>query len=46
MFEVPPDELEEAAAAVKEAMEKAVRLDVPVVVDMKKGVNWSEMEKI
>ena len=46
LFEVPEGELDEVAPAVKSAMESAVALDVPVVADIKKGVNWAEMEKV
>jgi len=45
LFEVPAEELDEVAPAVKRVMETAVALDVPVVADLKKGVNWAEMEK-
>ena len=34
------------AVAIKEEMESAVKLSIPVVVDVKKGANWDEMEKI
>jgi DNA polymerase I len=45
LFDVPKAELAEVAPAVKRLMESAVPLDVPVVADLKKGVNWAEMEK-
>jgi DNA polymerase-1 len=45
LFEVPAGELDEVAPAVKKVMETAVALEVPVVADLKKGVNWAEMEK-
>jgi len=31
---------------VRARMENVVRLDVPLVVDLKTGPNWYEMEKI
>jgi DNA polymerase-1 len=46
MFEVPVRDLAEVAPLVKKTMESAVSLDVPVVADLKKGVNWAEMEKL
>ena len=46
LFEVPEGEFDEVAPAVKSAMESAVALHVPVVADLKKGVNWAEMEKV
>lgn len=45
IFEVPPEELEKVSALVRESMEKAVELEVPLKVDMKKGGNWYDMEK-
>lgn len=46
IFEVPEDELDCAIKIIKDCMENAVKLDVPLVVDIKKGRNWYEMEKI
>lgn len=46
LFEVPEKELAAAAPLIRSAMEGGVGLDVPIVVDLKKGVNWSEMEKM
>jgi len=46
LFEVPEGEFDDVAPAVQSAMESAVALDVPVVADLKKGVNWAEMEKV
>ncbi|MEX1322723.1 MAG: DNA polymerase, partial [Synechococcaceae cyanobacterium] len=42
VLEVAPDALEAVQAVVKEAMEGAVRLDVPLVVDTGAGANWME----
>jgi DNA polymerase-1 len=42
VFEVPPPELEEVRAVVKEEMEHAATLSVPLVVEMGVGSNWLE----
>ncbi|MBN1531043.1 MAG: DNA polymerase I [Spirochaetes bacterium] len=42
VFEVPGDELETAGALVRETMETALPLSVPVVVDVHHGANWEE----
>ncbi len=42
VFEVPRDHLEEVSNMVREGMEGALELDVPLVVDMHQGANWSE----
>jgi len=42
VFEVPKDELLQAAKLVKNKMEQAVDLDVPVIVDLKTGNNLKE----
>ena len=42
VFEVPKEELEGIKALVKEAMENAFSLAVPLVVDMGVGKNWLE----
>lgn len=46
IFEVPHDELEAAIPLIRNCMENAVELDVPLIVDMKKGRNWYDMEKL
>jgi DNA polymerase I-like protein with 3'-5' exonuclease and polymerase domains/5'-3' exonuclease len=43
LFEVPEDELKVVAPMIKEKMEKAFSLSVPIVVDLKVGKNWGEM---
>lgn len=42
VFEVPPDELEGVQAVVRNEMENAAQLSVPLVVDMGTGANWLE----
>jgi len=46
LFEVAEDELKIAAPLIKEKMERAFVLSVPVVVDLKVGKNWGEMKAI
>jgi DNA polymerase-1 len=46
IFEAPRDELTALAAVVTEEMEHAVELAVPLVVEVKAGRNWAEMERI
>ncbi|MDR0823280.1 MAG: DNA polymerase I [Endomicrobium sp.] len=45
LFETANDEIDEISSLVKEKMESAVKLKVPLIVDIKKGVNWGEMKK-
>lgn len=42
VLEVPDSELHQVELLVKTAMEKAVRLSIPLLVDVKHGVNWSQ----
>ncbi len=42
LFEVPSDELDEVKVVVREGMEGAIGLDVPLKVDMGIGKNWLE----
>jgi DNA polymerase-1 len=42
VFEVPEAELEEATALVRQAMEHAAELSVPLLVDIGIGANWLE----
>ncbi|MBI5596429.1 MAG: DNA polymerase I [Elusimicrobia bacterium] len=46
VFEVERKEAEAFGAWAKGLMEKAVPLQVPVVVDLKAGPNWDEMEPL
>ena len=42
VFEVPPDEWEELQPQIKSIMENAVKLSVPLVVEIHTGQNWME----
>jgi DNA polymerase I len=42
LFEVPEEDAERVAALVRERMEQAVVLDVPLTVDVGIGKNWKE----
>lgn len=46
IFDAPQAELEQLKNLVREAMEGAFALKVPLVVDMKIGEDWYNMEKI
>ncbi|MFA5287409.1 MAG: DNA polymerase, partial [Candidatus Omnitrophota bacterium] len=46
LFDLPKDELSLLIKLVRERMEKVLKLDVPITVDIKKGDNWLEMEKV
>lgn len=46
LFECHPKSVKEIAKMVKDKMENALILDVPVIVDLKVGPNWGEMEKL
>jgi DNA polymerase-1 len=39
---VPEDKTKEAMARIREAMGSALKLDVPLVVDVGSGKHWSE----
>ena len=42
VFEVPEGRVEEASARIGEAMSSAVKLDVPLVVDVESGASWND----
>ena len=42
LLECPPEEAERAAALLKEAMEGAMELQVPLVAEVHRGKNWAE----
>jgi len=42
LFETPPDELQALTAMVTELMQSAMPLEVPIVVDVGSGDDWSE----
>ena len=42
IFEVPEAKLEQVSAKIKEVMEGATQLDVPLLVDVGSGANWDE----
>lgn len=46
VFEVPPEELQAVAALVREEMEYALTLEVPIKVDVCAGPNWLEVEEL
>jgi DNA polymerase-1 len=46
LFEIPPDHLTASQSKIKEVMETAIPLRIPVVVDLKSGRNWSEMPPV
>ena len=46
VLEVPHTELVTVAPIVREVMESAYRLDVPLLVDVEAGPNWYEMEEL
>jgi DNA polymerase-1 len=44
VFECPPAEEKRLAALVRDGMENAVKLRVPLTVSLKSGVNWADMD--
>lgn len=46
LFELPATELEPAAQRVKEIMEGATKLSVPLVAEVKAGPNWRDMSQL
>ncbi len=43
IFDVPEEEVDEAVELIKNDMENAISLKVPLVVDFKKGYTWEEL---
>ena len=46
LLEVPKAELADIAAIVREEMEGAVKLDVPLTVDIKSGADWESLKPL
>jgi len=46
VFEVPRDDVDALAPVIREVMEGALRLDVPLDVDLKTGDDWESMTPI
>jgi len=46
IFDMAPEDMESLPKLVKEQMEGAVSLSVPLIVDLKQGPDWYTMEKI
>ena len=46
LLEVPENEKDFVLKILKYEMENAVKLDVPLLVDIKTGTNWAEMESL
>jgi DNA polymerase I len=46
LFETPEAEVEAAASWVREVMENAVRLSVPLTVGVKAGPNWQDLKEL
>ena len=44
VFEVPPQETDELKTLVGDMMPRALKLIVPLKIDIKQGKNWGEME--
>jgi DNA polymerase-1 len=42
VFEVPKAHVEQAGTFIREAMQSAMRLDVPLVVDVGHGPSWAD----
>lgn len=45
IFELPQEKLQTAAATIKNLMQNAVKLRVPLLVSTKAGPNWYELQK-
>jgi len=43
IFDFPPEQQEQLSQLVREVMEDAMTLSVPILVDIKVGSNWAEL---
>jgi len=46
VLEVPQQELEAAAQLVRQVMESAYKLDIPLLTEARSGINWGSMQVI
>ncbi len=46
LFEISENDISDIKNKIKEKMEGAIRLSVPVVVDFRKGKNWGDLKKM
>ena len=46
IFEVPPNEIAGLIVILKECMEHAVPLDVPLKIDVNVGFDWYDMQRV
>jgi DNA polymerase-1 len=46
VFEVAPNDIERLSTIVREEMSNAVKLDVPLKIDIKVGENWAICEAV
>ena len=46
IFEVPPAEIAGLIVILKECMENAVTLDVPLKIDVNVGFDWYDMQRV
>ena len=46
ILEVPVDELTQTAAVVREVMEGAYKLDIPLITEARSGISWGELEPV
>jgi len=44
LFEIPEGEFQAAARLIKYEMENAIKLNIPVIVDVKYGMNWADLK--
>ena len=46
IFEAPPQEVAALIVVIRECMERSIKLDVPLQVDINAGFNWHDMERV